>query len=198
MNSKKITALLTVTALALGIAGCSQTTAPTDEANSSGAEQTEQTEQTEHAKKNGDHSGRQGDHDRPSGKSRSNDSGENKNNGSANKKKPSSGSGQKESSHLTGQVKSISGTSVTLVKGTLKKAASSDSGSSDKVYEFTPDSSSEETTLDLSQIKDLKMEDITVGKVLVITLDKDGKPSNVKVRTPGDKVISAKPDTSST
>ncbi|MBR6959227.1 MAG: hypothetical protein IKH76_01985 [Clostridiales bacterium] len=118
-------------------------------------------------------------------------SGDHKGHSSSNNKKKPSGDEQKKSSHVTGQVKTVSGTTVTLVKGTLKKTASSES-SSDKVYEFTPDSSGEETTLDLSQVKDLNTADITEGKVLVITLDKDGKPSKVKVRTPGDEVTQPK------
>ncbi|MBR6959226.1 MAG: hypothetical protein IKH76_01980 [Clostridiales bacterium] len=64
MNNKKIAALMTAAALALGIAGCSQAGTQTDETQASAAEQTEQTEQTEQSKKDG---GRQDNKDNRNG-----------------------------------------------------------------------------------------------------------------------------------
>ena len=168
MKQKKIITLVTAMALAAAIAGCS-TVPNTSSDSSAGPEESGQTEVSVTS-------------DGSSGKKPSHDSAR------------SPEEGHESTNKVTGQVKAVSGTSVTLAKGTLKKvsgsdaADSSDSSSSSQKYEFTADDSGEEATYDLSSVKDVNMDDIKEGKILVITLGDDGKPAKIKIRTNGETV----------
>ena len=172
MNYRKITAFITALAMATTMAGCTLGNTSSETSESTAETSVEVTEDTQSVRSSHDSA-----------------------------RSPEE---EQESEKVTGQVKSVSGTEVTLLLGELtrergssedKQANEADSTEAEETdngeqhqrregaYSFTPSESGEEVTIDLADVEDIDMSEIEEGKILVITLDDEGNPVRVKIRT---------------